>query len=167
MFIPSEYSGASTFALDNDSCEKYKKYRKKYLKKMWETPVFTQERQAYEHKANSAHTNYLACKEKGSSKSLGKMVKKTVGKKSTATKTTGSISPSAEADAAAAAVAAEEADGGNLPVVAFGLVALLVVGGGAYFMFGGKKKKKKKKKHHGLPGEAEKHLPQELAPARV
>lgn len=164
MFIPSEYSGTSSFAINNDSCEKYKKYRKKYLKKMWATPIFTKERQAYEHKANAAHANYLSCKEAGGAKSLSKMTKKITGKKSTA-KTSENILVPAEADAAAAdaaAAAAEEAGGGNLPVVAFGLVALLIVGGGAFFLFKGKKKKKKKKL--GLPGGTEKHLPRELAP---
>lgn len=161
MFTPSPYSASpfrtSGIALDNKaapvSCEAHKALSKKYKKAMWKKNLLSKERQALEHKANAAHADYLACKEVGSSTELKKITTKATRTRSKSPK---KITPSvpvveAEAAAATAAAEAETAGGGNVPVVAFGLVALLVVGGGAYFLFAGNKPKKKKKR---LPQEA-------------
>lgn len=155
MFNPSKYSG-STFrdeARPNgvETCEKYKQNYDKYYKKMWETPVFTTERQTYEDKANSAMSNYRACKTAGGRTELEThertaTVRRTAVPLLAPTSTTpaaDAASAAAEADAAAAAAAAAGAGGGTLPLVGFGAIALIVLAGGAYFVFGKKKKKKK------------------------
>lgn len=82
--VSSVYGGFGALALENakktSSCEKHKKDRKKFLDKMWATPILTQKRADYEKKANAAAAALAKCE-----KSAGKKGKKKIAAKKAAT----------------------------------------------------------------------------------
>lgn len=88
--VSSVYGGFGALALENakktSSCEKHKEDRKKFLDKMWATPILTQERADYEKKANAAAAALAECE-----KSAGKKRKKAATPKDLAKKAAGKV----------------------------------------------------------------------------